>query len=79
MFNFAPRWTLLALALISLNACGTASSNPTCVCPPIKGYSREFQNKLANEVKAAPPDVIWPEVVMDCFVLKTEMKECFSD
>lgn len=65
MPNFAQRWTLLALVLTLLTACGTASSNPACVCPPIKEYSREFQDKLAAEIETAPQDAAFPEALQD--------------
>jgi len=76
MPNFVQRWTLLALALISLSACGTASSNPACVCPPIKEYSREFQEKLVAEVEAAPKDAAFPEAVMDYASLRAQLAHC---
>lgn len=67
---------LLALALISLSGCGTASSNPACVCPPIKEYSKEQRIKLANEIKAAPTDATFPDVVQDYAVLRSQLREC---
>ncbi|HAX91040.1 MAG TPA: hypothetical protein DCY07_02380 [Rhodospirillaceae bacterium] len=76
MPNFVQRWTLLALALISLSACETASSNPACVCPPIKEYSREFQERLAEEVKAALPDVNYPSALQDYATLRGQLREC---
>ncbi len=42
------------------------SSDSISACPPVKEYSREFQERLADEIKAAPLDAVWPEVVMDC-------------
>ena len=73
MPNFVPQWMLLALVLTLLNACGTANSNSACVCPPIKEYSREFQNKLADEIEGAPLNAVWPEVVMDYSVLRKQL------
>lgn len=61
---------LLVLALTLLNACGMASSKPISVCPPIKEYSWELQNKLADEIEAAPPNAVWPEVVMDYYMVR---------
>lgn len=74
MPNFVQRWTLLALALISLSACGTANSNPACVCPPIKEYSREFQKKLANEVEAAPQEAAFPVALQDYALVRMQCK-----
>ena len=76
MPNFAPRWTLLALALISLSACGTASFNPACVCPLIKEYSREFQHKLAAEIEAAAEKAVFPIALQDYSTLREQSKHC---
>ncbi len=76
MHNYVLRWTLLALALISLSACGTASSNPSCVCPPIKEYSREFQNRLAAEIDAAPEGASYPEALMDYSTIRMQLIKC---
>ncbi len=76
MLSYAQQWTLLALALTLLSACGTASSNPACVCPPIKAYSKEQQIKLAVEIEAAPPDATFPNVVQDYAVLRAQLREC---
>ncbi len=76
MLNFAPRWTLLALALILLSACGTANSNPACVCPPIKEYSQEFQEKLAAEIEAAPKEAVFIESLSDYAILRDQIRGC---
>jgi hypothetical protein len=78
MPNFAPRWTLLALALISLNACGTANYNPACVCPPIKEYSREFQEKLAKEIDVAPENGAYPQAILDYALLREQLASCLK-
>lgn len=67
---------LLALALTSLSACGTAISNPACVCPPIKEYSREFQKKLAAETETAPEGAVFPEALMECETIRLQLREC---
>lgn len=76
MHNFAPRWTLLTLALSLLTACGTVSSNPACVCPPIKGYSREFQKKLADEIEVAPQLAVFPSALQDYTMLRDQLMSC---
>jgi hypothetical protein len=78
MPNFVQRWTLLALALISLSACGTANSNPACVCPPIKEYSREFQGKLAAEIEKAPKGAAFPEALMDYTLIRKQLTTCLE-
>jgi len=79
MPNFALRWTPLALVLISLSACGTANSNPACVCPPIKEYSREFQKKLADEIEDAPAGAVWPLSVQDYTILRGQITVCIKN
>jgi hypothetical protein len=59
-----------------LSACGTASSNPACVCPPIKEYSWEFQKKLAAEVEAAPEGAAFTEALKDYAVLRGQIRTC---
>jgi len=77
MPNFALRLTLLALALNLLTACETASSNPACVCPPIKEYSREHQEKLATEVKTIPEGSLIIEALRDYAMLRSVLMACF--
>jgi hypothetical protein len=52
------------------------SSNPACVCPPIKKYSREFQNKIAAEIENAPGNATWPEVLVDYNLLRKQAFVC---
>lgn len=67
---------LLALVLISLSACGTANSNPACVCPPIKEYSQEFQDRLAKEIGVAPEGAAFPEALMDYSAIRMQLAPC---
>lgn len=76
MPNFVQRWMLLALVLTLLNACGTASSNPACVCPPIKEYSRDFQKRLAEEIKATKETSAIMEVLMDYAKIRDQIRIC---
>ncbi len=76
MRSFVQRWIPLALALTLLSACGTASSNPACVCPPIKEYSKEFQKKLADEVEAAPEGKAFTEALKDYATVRLLLWEC---
>lgn len=73
MRNFVPRWMLPVLAASLLTACAGASSNHITACPPIKEYDRKFQNKLADEIEAAPENAVWPLVVMDCSMLRLQI------
>lgn len=76
MLNFVQRWTLLALALTLLNACMMGSSNAPSACPPIKEYSRAFQNRLAAEIEAAPEDAAFAEALKDYAVLRDQVRAC---
>lgn len=76
MPNFAPRWTLLVLVLTLLTACGTANSNPACVCPPIKEYSRAFQSKLASEISEASKDAAFPEALREFSIVRDLLRKC---
>jgi hypothetical protein len=58
-----------------LTACARGSSNPATVCPPIKEYSREFQNKLANEIEAASTDATFPVAVQDYALLRMQIQK----
>lgn len=76
MPNFAQHFLPLALALSLLTACGTVNSNPACVCPPIKEYSREFQGKLAMEIESAPRDAAFSEALIDYGALRKQLEAC---
>jgi hypothetical protein len=52
------------------------NSDPACVCPPIKAYSKEQQIKLADEIKAAPPDASFPAALQDYALLRAQLREC---
>lgn len=76
MRNFVPRWMLPVLAVSLLTACAGANSNPATACPPIKKYSREFQNKLADEIEAAPADVVWLMAIHDYAAVRKLLRFC---
>lgn len=76
MPNFVRRWTLPVLAASLLTACAGVNSDPACVCPPIKEYSREFQRKLASEIEAAPADAVFPVALQDYAVLRSQLRVC---
>lgn len=76
MRNFVPRWMLHVLAVSLLTACAGANSNPATACPPIKEYSREFQNKLADEIEAATSDAAFPVTLQDYVLLRQQIRKC---
>lgn len=66
---------LLALAPSLLSACGTGSYSGAC--PPLREYTREFQNELADEVVALPPAAVRiPEALSDYAVLRDQVRAC---
>ncbi len=75
MRNFVQRWMLPVLVVSLLTACAGANSNPATTCPPIKNYDRKFQNKLVDEIEAAPADAAFPVAVQDYGVLRAQIRE----
>jgi hypothetical protein len=74
-----PKLTLLAIALISLTACGDLASNPgagSCAGLPLRIYDAAFSARLADEVAAAPTVATWPKVVADYVLLRDEVRAC---
>ena len=76
MPNFALRWTLPILALSLLTACATGNSNPACVCPPIKEYSREFQKKLADEIVTMNENNAVISAMQDYLLIRRQLVVC---
>lgn len=75
MRNFVPHWMLPVLALSLLTACAGVNSNPDTTCPPIKEYDRKFQNKLADEIEAAPANAAFPVAVQDYTLLRMQIRK----
>lgn len=78
MRNFVPRCMLPVLAASLLTACAGANSNPVTTCPPIKEYSREFENKLADEIEAASSNAVWPLAMQDYSRLREQIRVCID-
>ncbi len=76
MRNFKRRLLPLTLVTSLLTACAMGNSDPACVCPPVKEYSKELQVKLADEIKAAPPDASFPDALQDYALLRAQLREC---
>lgn len=67
---------LPAIAVSLLTACATGSSDPACVCPPVKEYKQDFQTQLANEIEAAPQDAAFPVAMQDYAVMRAQARAC---
>ena len=65
------------LALTLLTACAGANSNPSCACPPIKHYTRDFQRQLAAEVESAPSSAAWPQALQDYALLRAQIRAAY--
>lgn len=74
MLNFVPRWLLPVIAVSLLTACATANSDHATSCLPVKEYSRYFQNQLADEVKADPPNAAFPQALKDYALLRAQAR-----
>ena len=66
---------LLAGVMISLTGCAAAVSNLS-VCPPLKDYSRAFNDRLADEVGVMPRDSATVEAVGDYMWLRDQIRAC---
>ena len=76
MLNFVRRWMPLAIAVSLLTACATANSDPACVCPPVKEYSKEIQRQLADEIENASQSAVFPLVLQDYELMRAQAKSC---
>jgi hypothetical protein len=50
------------------------SATPVVTCPPLRIYTSVFSARLADEIVAAPADVVWPVVVEDYKALRSMIK-----
>ena len=77
----AKRWTpphaALATAKIFLTACaGVTSDIPRSVGPPVVGYSREEQARVAEEIAVLPEGAVILEWLADYAVLRAQARAC---
>ena len=72
------RAAVLAVAMIFLTGCATGSSDRrlAIVCPPVVEYSREEQQRVAEEVEGLPEGSAIVEWLADYTVLRAEVREC---
>jgi hypothetical protein len=66
----------LAIVMSLLTACAGVNSNPACVCPPVKEYSKSFQRKLAEEVEKAQINSAYPTALLDYQLLREQLRSC---
>ncbi|MGH6718068.1 MAG: hypothetical protein ACREER_02010 [Alphaproteobacteria bacterium] len=65
-----------SLAALMLGACASA---PTGFCPALRDYTPEFQNRLADEIEAAPHTVVWPSAIRDYVGLRDQIRAACPD
>lgn len=69
---------VLGAAMISLSGCAKGSSDRWAgfVCPSVVEYSREEQQRVADEVKALPEDAVIIGWLADYAVLRAQLEYC---
>jgi len=81
MFNAAcwrRRLAALAIATISLTGCATVSSDGSGpgACPPVVGYSSEFQVRAAEELVRLSDGSAIAEMLSDYAVMREKVRAC---
>ncbi len=68
----------LALATIWLSGCTTVSSDGSGpgACPPVVGYSDEFQARAAEELVLLPEGSAVSEMITDYAVMREQARAC---
>ena len=75
MHNLKRLLLLLGLVMSLLTACAMGNSDPSCICPPIRKYDKNFQKKLADEIKAAPTDAAFPAALQDYALIRLQLSK----
>ncbi len=76
MRNALRRLPLLLIVPAFLSACVTEPSDPGSVCPVPVEYSREFQDRMANELDALPDGAALTTAMVDYGRLRAELRAC---
>ena len=72
------RLAVLAIATSLLGGCATVVSDGGSLgaCPPVVGYSREFQARAAGELAVLPEDSAIAQMLSDYAVLRDQVRAC---
>ena len=73
------RWlAVLAIATSWLTGCATAGfeTNGVAACPPVVEYSREFQERAAEELALLPEGTAIAEMMGDYTVMRQQARLC---
>ncbi len=63
----------IALAVWAIAGCSAVNPGP---CPPLKAYTAEENNRLADELDALPEGSITIDVIADYMVLRDQVRAC---
>lgn len=70
-----PPAAALMIAMLSLTACATESSD-NAPCPPVVEYSTVDQTRAAAEVEAMPENAVLVRMLSDYAVLRQQARAC---
>lgn len=65
-----------AFGLVLWLLCGCATDVNPGPCPPLKGYTPEQNQKLADEIDALPGDAITIDIIADYMTLRDQVRAC---
>ena len=76
--SWRPRRAALAIATILLSGCATIGSDGGGfgMCPPVVEYSREFQARAAEDLRALPDGSAIGEMLSDYAVMREQARSC---
>ena len=74
------RLAALAIATSSLSGCATVGSEPgiATACPPVVEYSREVQERAAEELEVLPAGSAISEMLADYSTMRDQARSCAS-
>lgn len=76
MRSLTQRLMPLIIVTSLLTSCAMGNSDPSCVCPPLVAYSRDFQQTLAKEVAAMNEKDAVVSVLQDYAVVRRQLAAC---
>jgi hypothetical protein len=76
--RIAPAWKATAVlitlfAVVALAGCSTIDAG---ACPPLKEYTPEQNERLAQELETLPGDAITLDVIADYMLLRDQVRAC---
>lgn len=72
------RLAVLAIATSLLTGCATVGfeAGGVAACPPVVGYSRDFQARAAEELARLPDGSAVVEMMADYAVMREQARDC---